>query len=80
MDRNRRIASLRRHLRAAVRARFSERPLAERSRAIAFADGYMRALLDEGIVSRAELLTMLAEERELQAPRMGSLPLEPEAA
>ncbi len=80
MNRAEHLTALRRHLRAAVRARFSERPLAERSRTIAFADGYMRALLDEGVVSREELLAMVTEERERLAPRLAPLPLEPEAA
>ncbi len=80
MDRQEQLRSLRRHVRAAVEARFSSAPLAERARIVAFADGYMQALLDRGLVDRVELLDLLAEERERVAPRTGLVPLTPEAA
>lgn len=46
-----------------TRARFEGGAYAKLARAHGYADGYMKALLDLGIVERAELLRAIGEER-----------------
>jgi hypothetical protein len=47
-----------------TRARFSGGPYAKLARAHGYADGYMRALLDAGLVERGELIVAVGTERE----------------
>ncbi len=47
-----------------TRARFTGGPYAKLARAHGYADGYMRALLDAGLVERGELITTVGSERE----------------
>ena len=46
-----------------TRARFAGGAYAKLSRAHGYADGYMRALLDAGLVSRTELIEACGQER-----------------
>lgn len=46
-----------------TRARFAGGAYAKLARAHGYADGYMRALLDLGIVDRGELLKAIGDER-----------------
>ncbi len=46
-----------------TRARFAGGAYAKLARAHGYADGYMRALLDAGLVDRASLLAACGEER-----------------
>jgi hypothetical protein len=57
------INVLRRLLREVVKARFEGGPYARLARAHGYADGYMAALLDAGIVERQNLLRLVSEER-----------------
>lgn len=59
-----------------TRARFEGGAYAKLARAHGYADGYMKALLDLGLVERAELLKAIGEER----GRVVSEGLEPRAA
>jgi hypothetical protein len=63
---------LRRLLRDVVRTRFEGGAYARLSRAHGYADGYMAALLDAGIVERDALLRVVGEERVKQF--VGALP------
>jgi hypothetical protein len=54
---------LRNLLRDVVRARFEGGAYAKLSRAHGYADGYMAALLDAGLVDRESLLRVVGEER-----------------
>jgi hypothetical protein len=54
---------LRRLLREAVTARFEGGAYAKLSRAHGYADGYMAALLDAGVVEQEMLLRLVREER-----------------
>ena len=54
---------LRTLLRDVVRARFEGGAYAKLSRAHGYADGYMAALLDAGLVDRESLLRVVGEER-----------------
>ena len=47
-----------------TRARFGGGPYAKLARAHGYADGYMRALLDAGLVDRSELIIAVGSERE----------------
>lgn len=47
-----------------TRARFAGGPYAKLARAHGYADGYMRALLDAGLVERSELIVAVGSERE----------------
>jgi hypothetical protein len=57
------IDVVRRLLREVVKARFEGGAYARLSRAHGFADGYMAALLDAGLVERDSLLRLVGEER-----------------
>jgi hypothetical protein len=57
------ISVLRRLLRDVVRARFEGGAYAKLSRAHGYADGYMAALLDAGLIERDALLRVIGEER-----------------
>lgn len=57
------INVVRRLLREAVHARFEGGAYAKLSRTHAYADGYMAALVDAGIVDRDSLLRLVGEER-----------------
>jgi hypothetical protein len=57
------INVVRRLLREVVKARFEGGAYARLSRAHGYADGYMAALLDAGVVERDSLLRMVGEER-----------------
>lgn len=46
-----------------TRARFAGGAYAKLARAHGYADGYMRALLDAGLVSRTDLIAACGEER-----------------
>ncbi|MEM7604474.1 MAG: hypothetical protein AAF411_03885 [Myxococcota bacterium] len=50
-------------LREVLHARFDGAAYAKLARAHGYADGYMRALLDSGLVSQKELLKLVGEER-----------------
>ncbi|MFK7985315.1 MAG: hypothetical protein AB8I08_04720 [Sandaracinaceae bacterium] len=50
-------------VRQVTEARFTGGPYAKLARAHGYADGYMRALLDAGLVDREELLSAVAEAR-----------------
>jgi hypothetical protein len=54
---------VRKLLREVVRTRFEGGAYAKLSRAHGYADGYMAALLDAGIVERRTLLEVVADER-----------------
>lgn len=54
---------VRRLLREAVKARFEGGAYAKLSRVHGYADGYMAALLDAGLVDRDALLRLVGEER-----------------
>ncbi|MEM9069000.1 MAG: hypothetical protein AAGE52_10870 [Myxococcota bacterium] len=55
--------TLRDLLRDVLRARFEGAAYAKLARAHGYADGYMRALLDAGLVDRDHLLSLVGEER-----------------
>ena len=65
------ISVLRRLLRDVVRARFEGGAYARLSRARGYADGYMAALLDAGLVERDSLLRLVGEERMKLLPSTG---------
>jgi hypothetical protein len=54
---------LRRLLREVTTARFEGGAYAKLSRAHGYADGYMAALLDAGVMERDSLLKLVSEER-----------------
>lgn len=54
---------LRRLLSDALSARFAGGPHAKFARAHGYADGFMRALLDAGLVRQDELLELISDER-----------------
>jgi len=55
--------TLRGMLRDMLQARFEGGRYADLARAHGYADGYMRALLDTGLVDQAELLQLVSRER-----------------
>jgi hypothetical protein len=57
------LNTLRKLLREAVTVRFEGAAYAKLSRVHGYADGYMAALLDAGIVDRDKLLELVREER-----------------
>jgi hypothetical protein len=64
--------ALRRLLRDVLEARFKGGNYGKLARAHGYADGYMRAMLDAGIVERGELLKLVCTERQRfveEAPR-----------
>ena len=61
-------------LQEVLQARFDGAAYAKLARAHGYADGYMRALLDSGLMSQKELLKLVGEERRRfvdDAPRKG---------
>ncbi|HEX6244057.1 MAG TPA: hypothetical protein VFZ61_24240 [Polyangiales bacterium] len=66
------IEVVRRLMREVVKARFEGGAYARLSRAHGFADGYMAALLDAGVVERDSLLRLVGEERLKLAAPVGS--------
>ncbi len=50
-------------LQEVLKARFDGAAYAKLARAHGYADGYMRALLDSGLVSQKELLKLVSEQR-----------------
>jgi hypothetical protein len=65
------INVVRRLLREVVTARFEGGAYARLSRARGYADGYMAALLDAGLVERDSLLRLVGEERMKLLPSTG---------
>lgn len=63
MRRDEMIGVLKGLLADVLRARFDGAAYAKLSRAHGYADGYMRALLDAGIVGKDELLVLIGDER-----------------
>jgi hypothetical protein len=63
VDSEKLLSTLRELLRDVLDARFSGVAYAKLSRATGYADGYMRALLDSGMVDRDELLALVGDER-----------------
>ncbi len=61
--RERVLSDLRQLLRDVFVAKAAGQPHARLARAHGYVDGYMRAILDLGIVPKAELLAMVTEER-----------------
>jgi hypothetical protein len=62
-------------LRDVLRARFDGAAYAKLARAHGYADGYMRALLDAGLVDQKELLDLVGDERRRfvdEAPATGT--------
>jgi hypothetical protein len=57
------LAEVRRLLRESIEARYRGELHASKVRSQAYADGYMRALGDAGLLSRQELLQLVAESR-----------------
>ena len=57
------LAAVREMLRDAWAARSGGQPYPRMARAYGYVDGYMRALLELGSVSKEELLALVAEER-----------------
>ncbi len=55
--------TLRDLLRDVLKARFDGAAYAKLARAHGYADGYMRALLDAGMVDRDQLLSLVGDER-----------------
>jgi hypothetical protein len=70
------VGEVGRLLREAIDARYRGDLHASKVRAQAYADGYMRALGDAGLLSREELLQLVAEAR-LQ---LAGQPIEPHVA
>lgn len=58
------IRTLREILRDVMKARFDGGSYAKLARANGYADGYMRALLDAGIMDQREMLTFVGNERQ----------------
>ncbi len=56
--------TLRRLLRGVLEARFKGGNYGKLARAHGYADGYMRAMLDAGIVEQGELLKLVCTERQ----------------
>lgn len=56
--------TLRNLLRNVMRARFEGGAYAKLARANGYADGYMRALMDAGVVDQRELLALVGAERQ----------------
>lgn len=63
VDREKLLETLRELLRETLKARFEGAAYAKLARAHGYADGFMRALLDAGLIERAELLALVGEER-----------------
>ncbi len=63
MTRDELVETLKELLREVLRARFDGAAYAKLARAHGYADGYMRALLDAGLVEKRELLKVVGAER-----------------
>ena len=63
MSRDELVETLKALLREVLRARFDGVAYAKLARAHGYADGYMRALLDAGLVEKRELLKVVGAER-----------------
>ena len=63
MNHDEMMTTLRELLRDVLRARFDGAAYAKLARAHGYADGYMRALLDSGLVDRDQLLSIVGDER-----------------
>lgn len=63
MERRQLLENVRELMQDALRARFSGGAYNELGRAHGYADGYMRALMDAGLVDRQSLLELVGEER-----------------
>ncbi|MEO0324606.1 MAG: hypothetical protein AAF447_16710 [Myxococcota bacterium] len=63
MTRDELVETLKELLREVLRARFDGAAYAKLARAHGYADGYMRALLDAGLVDKRELLKVVGAER-----------------
>ncbi|HJK94917.1 MAG TPA: hypothetical protein RMH85_14655 [Polyangiaceae bacterium LLY-WYZ-15_(1-7)] len=63
MNQDELFETLRALLRDVLKARFDGAAYAKLARAHGYADGYMRALLDAGLVDRNELLDLVGNER-----------------
>ncbi len=63
MDNDGLKATLRDLLRDVLHARFEGVAYAKLARAHGYADGYMRALLDSGLITKEELLELVGAER-----------------
>jgi hypothetical protein len=64
MDRDGLVARIRQLLRSAIKLRYQGELHNHKVRAQAFADGYMRALEEAGLVDQPQLLRIVAEERQ----------------
>ncbi|MBX3251990.1 MAG: hypothetical protein KF901_32740 [Myxococcales bacterium] len=64
MNQDQLLDTLRDLLRDVLKARFEGAAYAKLARAHGYADGYMRAMLDAGLVSRQELLSLVGKERQ----------------
>lgn len=73
------LAQVRDLFRKALEARFAGVPQPTRTRAQGYADGYMRALLDAGVVDQKTLLEVIGGERRSHASAPPA-PVEVEAA
>ena len=58
------VNTLRTLLRETMKARFEGGAYGKLARAHGYADGYMRALMDAGLVDQRELLTIVGSERQ----------------
>ncbi len=63
MNNDQLMETLRALLRDVLKARFDGAAYAKLARAHGYADGYMRALLDAGLVNRDDLLGVVGDER-----------------
>ena len=64
MEKEELLKNLRELLQSVLKARFDGAAYAKLTRAHGYADGYMRALLDVGVVDRKALLGVIGEERQ----------------
>lgn len=58
------LTTLRQLLRDVLKARFEGTAYAKLARAHGYADGYMRALLDAGVIDKSELLHLVGDVRQ----------------
>jgi hypothetical protein len=73
------LSTLRALLHEALVLKSAGVPHAKLTRANGAVDGYMRALLDAGLATQSELLSLVAEERTaLGGPPTGTLPSDPQ--
>jgi len=64
IDREKLVRALRERLHEAFLARYQGSAYARIARAAGYADGYMQALLDAGLVGEKEMLSVVGEERQ----------------